>query len=204
MMTLEPALAELFSLTKKRVESTLEGILPAVAREPSRLHTAMRYAALGDGKRVRPLLVYATAQAVFSDHASADSAAAAVELIHAYSLVHDDLPAMDDDDLRRGRATVHKAFDEGTAVLVGDALQTLAFDVLINDKHIADCTKLEMLKWLSRASGVAGMVSGQALDIQSVDVRLDLEHLEQMHNLKTGALIEASVARSTLQPKTQQ
>ena len=198
MMTLEPALAELFSLAKKRVENTLESILPAVASEPSRLHTAMRYAALGDGKRVRPLLVYATAQAVFSDHASADSAAAAVELIHAYSLVHDDLPAMDDDDLRRGRATVHKAFDEGTAVLVGDALQTLAFDVLINDKHIADCTKLEMLKWLSRASGVAGMVGGQALDIQSVDVRLDLEHLEQMHNLKTGALIEASVALGAL------
>jgi farnesyl diphosphate synthase len=197
-MTLEPALADLFSLAKKRVESTLEGILPAVAKEPSRLHTAMRYAALGEGKRVRPLLVYATAQAVYSDHASADSAAAAVELIHAYSLVHDDLPAMDDDDLRRGRATVHKAFDEGTAVLVGDALQTLAFDVLINDPHIADSTKLEMLKWLSRASGVAGMVGGQALDIQSVDTQLDLEHLERMHNLKTGALIEASVALGAL------
>ena len=197
-MTLEPALADLFSLAKKRVESTLEGILPAVAKEPSRLHTAMRYAALGEGKRVRPLLVYATAQAVYSDHASADSAAAAVELIHAYSLVHDDLPAMDDDDLRRGRATVHKAFDEGTAVLVGDALQTLAFDVLINDLHIADRTKLEMLKWLSRASGVAGMVGGQALDIQSVDTQLDLEHLERMHNLKTGALIEASVALGAL------
>jgi geranylgeranyl pyrophosphate synthase len=112
--------------------------------------------------------------------------------------VHDDLPAMDDDDLRRGRATVHKAFDEGTAVLVGDALQTLAFDVLINDEHLADCTKLEMLKWLSRASGVAGMVGGQALDIQSVDVELDLEHLEHMHNLKTGALIEASVALGAL------
>ncbi len=197
-MTLEPALAELFSITKKRVENTLEGILPAVASEPSRLHTAMRYAALGDGKRVRPLLVYAASQAAYSDYASSDSAAAAVELIHAYSLVHDDLPAMDDDDLRRGRATVHKAFDEGTAVLVGDALQTLAFDVLINDEHIADYTKLEMLKWLSRASGVAGMVGGQALDIQSVDVELDLEHLEHMHNLKTGALIEASVALGAL------
>ena len=198
MMTLKPALAELFSLAKKRVENTLESILPAVASEPSRLHTAMRYAALGDGKRVRPLLVYAASQAVYSDFASSDSAAAAVELIHAYSLVHDDLPAMDDDDLRRGRATVHKAFDGGTAVLVGDALQTLAFDVLINDEHLADCNKLEMLKWLSRASGVAGMVGGQALDIQSVDVELDLEHLEHMHNLKTGALIEASVALGAL------
>src|SRR6056300_1197725 len=132
-MTLKPALAELFSITKKRVENTLEGILPAVASEPSRLHTAMRYAALGDGKRVRPVLVYAASQAVGARPDCLDAAACAVELIHAYSLVHDDLPAMDDDDLRRGRPTCHKAYDEATALLVGDALQTLAFYVLSHD-----------------------------------------------------------------------
>ena len=194
-MTLEPALADLFSLAKKRVESTLEGILPAVAKEPSRLHTAMRYAALGEGKRVRPLLVYATAQAVYSDHASADSAAAAVELIHAYSLVHDDLPAMDDDDLRRGKPSCHKAFDEATAILAGDALQTLAFAVLSDsDWHaLPPKVRLDMLNVLANASGSVGLAGGQVLDLNMTSQDPTLETLATMHRCKTGALIEAAV-----------
>lgn len=166
-----------------------------VAHAPSvRLREAMEHAALGGGKRLRPVLVYGSALAVGGTLDAADAAASAVELIHNYSLVHDDLPAMDDDDLRRGRPTVHKAFDEATAILVGDALQSLAFRVLSEPSTIAPATQLRMVQILSEAAGELGMVGGQSLDFDAMGKLLSLEALETMHKLKTGALIRASVA----------
>lgn len=166
-----------------------------VANAPSvRLREAMEHAALGGGKRLRPVLVYGSALAVGGTLDAADAAASAVELIHNYSLVHDDLPAMDDDDLRRGRPTVHKAFDEATAILVGDALQSLAFRVLSEPSTIAPATQLRMVQILSEAAGELGMVGGQSLDFDAMGKLLSLEALETMHKLKTGALIRASVA----------
>ena len=162
---------------------------------PQRLHAAQRYAVLGGGKRLRPLLVYCTGEAL-GIHASAlDAPAAAVELIHSYSLVHDDLPAMDDDDLRRGQPTTHRAFDEATAILAGDALQVLAFSLLARDRAagVSSEARLKMIQILADASGTAGMAGGQALDLSAVGRNLDLEELEAMHRLKTGALIRASV-----------
>ncbi len=159
-----------------------------------KLKNAMQYACLGGGKRIRPVLTYAAALAVGGSLRSADNAAAAVELIHSYSLVHDDLPAMDDDDLRRSKPTVHKAYDEATAILVGDALQSLAFQLLSADSERANTGKqLAMVQLLSRAAGAAGMVGGQSLDFEAVGGNLDLLQLEQMHQLKTGALISCSV-----------
>ncbi|PCO06175.1 geranyl transferase [Microbulbifer flavimaris] len=154
----------------------------------------MHYGALGPGKRLRPALVYACAGIVQGEHfdpARCDSAAAALECIHAYSLIHDDLPAMDDDDLRRGRATCHIAYDEATAILAGDALQTLAFELLLHSEAEAHL-KVRLMEELAAGSGARGMVSGQAIDLAAVDHQLDLEQLEQMHRLKTGALICAS------------
>ncbi len=166
-----------------------------VAHAPSvRLREAMEHAALGGGKRLRPVLVYGSALAVGGTLDAADAAASAVELIHNYSLVHDDLPAMDDDDLRRGRPTVHKAFDEATAILVGDALQSLAFRVLSEPSTIAPATQLRMVQILSEAAGELGMVGGQSLDFDAMGKLLSLEALETLHKLKTGALIRASVA----------
>jgi geranylgeranyl diphosphate synthase type II len=147
---------------------------------------------MGGGKRVRPLLVYAACEALGGEPEQADHAACAVELIHAYSLVHDDLPAMDDDDLRRGRPTTHKAYDEACAILAGDALQTFAVEVLTQAPQAAE-TRLKMLSVLARASGPAGMVGGQAIDLESVGKQIDQTALEMMHRHKTGALIEASV-----------
>ncbi|SHF15956.1 geranylgeranyl diphosphate synthase, type II [Microbulbifer donghaiensis] len=158
------------------------------------LFAAMRYAALGPGKRLRPALVYACAQTLRGadfEPASCDAAAAALECIHAYSLVHDDLPAMDDDDLRRGRPTCHIEFDEASAILAGDALQTQAFELLLASSCAAEL-KLRLLAELAEASGARGMVAGQAIDLDSVDKTLDLAQLENMHRLKTGALIRAS------------
>ncbi|MBB5208218.1 polyprenyl synthetase family protein [Chiayiivirga flava] len=175
-----------------RCETTLDRILPADTVAPQRLHAAMRHATLGGGKRMRPLLVYATGTAFGIDAAALDGTAAAVELIHAYSLVHDDLPAMDDDALRRGRPTVHVAFDEATAILAGDALQTLAFELLCEAPFEAG-VRVAMLAALARASGAAGMVGGQALDLAAVGHRLDTDGLRTMHRAKTGALIRASV-----------
>lgn len=155
----------------------------------------MRYAVLGPGKRIRPVLVYATGEIFGTSLRQLDSSAVAVELIHAYSLVHDDLPAMDNDDLRRGRATCHRAFDEATAILAGDALQALAFQVLAVDEHLtcsAEC-RLRMIKELALASGSLGMAGGQAIDLAAVGKRLTLDQLESMHVYKTGALIRASV-----------
>ncbi len=158
------------------------------------LKEAMQYACLGAGKRIRPVLTYGSALAVGGNLEAADNAAAAVELIHSYSLVHDDLPAMDDDDLRRGRPTLHKAFDEATAILVGDALQSLAFQILSADIDPMGASKrLAMVQILSQAAGATGMVGGQSLDFEAVGEKLTLAQLEQMHKLKTGALIRCAV-----------
>lgn len=159
-----------------------------------RLKDAMEYACLGGGKRIRPVLAYGGVQAVGGELEAADAAAAACELIHSYSLVHDDLPAMDDDDLRRGRATVHKAFDEATAILVGDALQSLAFQILSEaNQSLSHEKQLARVQLLSHAAGASGMVGGQSLDFEAVGAQLDLQQLEQMHKLKTAALIKCAV-----------
>jgi geranylgeranyl diphosphate synthase, type II len=178
-----------------RVQAVLDGVLPAVDVIPQRLHAAQRYAVLSGGKRLRPLLVYCTGEAVGVPASALDAPAAAVELIHSYSLVHDDLPAMDDDDLRRGRPTTHRAFDEATAILAGDALQVLAFSLLARDRAagVSPDARLKMIQILADASGTAGMAGGQAMDLSAVGRNLDLEELEAMHRLKTGALIRASV-----------
>ena len=168
--------------------------------QPQELHSAMRYATLGDGKRVRPVLVYAAGQALGVKPDCLDGAACAVELIHAYSLVHDDLPAMDDDDLRRGRPTCHRAYDEATAILAGDALQTLAFRVLCEDDGLCidRADRLRMIAELAHASGSRGMAGGQALDIAATGREIDLAQLENLHIHKTGALILASVRLGAL------
>jgi geranylgeranyl pyrophosphate synthase len=191
---------QLVAETRERVEAALDHRLPAEGDLPSLLHRAMRYSALDGGKRVRPLLVYAAGQAVGVPPEQLDAAACAVELIHVYSLVHDDLPAMDDDDLRRGKPTCHKAFDEATAVLVGDALQSLAFEVLATDTALAvpGERRAEMIAELARASGSRGMVGGQAIDIAAAGTRLDLDALQTMHRMKTGALIAVSVRLGAL------
>jgi farnesyl diphosphate synthase len=180
---------------RERVEDVLERYLPASDSTPARLHQAMRYAALGPGKRIRPVLVYATGAAVGLPPAALDGPAAAVELIHAYSLVHDDLPAMDDDDLRRGRPTTHRAFDEATAILAGDALQVLAFEILAEDASLPvdPAHRLEMFRMLAHASGTQGMAGGQAMDLAAVGRQLERAQIEEMHARKTGALIRAAV-----------
>lgn len=174
----------------ERVENALAERLPPAETPPASLHAAMRYSVLGGGKRVRPLLCYATGELLEIDPAALDDAACAVELVHAFSLVHDDLPAMDDDALRRGRPTTHKAYGEATAILAGDALQTLAFIVLSRG---ADRSRLEMLRILAAATGSEGMTGGQAIDLAAEGHAIGLEALEQMHRLKTGCLIRASV-----------
>ncbi|QMV62637.1 farnesyl diphosphate synthase [Pseudomonas berkeleyensis] len=183
-----------------RVDTALEQLFQAPRTELERLYQAMRYSVMNGGKRVRPLLVYAACETLEGDLERADGAACAVELIHAYSLVHDDLPAMDDDDLRRGQPTTHKAFDEASAILAGDALQSLAFEVLADRRRNPQDAevRLQMIELLSRAAGPAGMVGGQAIDLGSVGLQLDQQALEVMHRHKTGALIEASVALGAL------
>jgi farnesyl diphosphate synthase len=182
-------------------ENDLSGFLPPAATIPTKLHAAMRYALLGGGKRVRPLLVYAAGALFNADAATLSRAAAAVEMIHAYSLVHDDMPCMDDDELRRGKPTVHVAYDEATALLVGDALQSQAFLVLSEVTSIPASRQVAMLRLLAHASGSAGMCGGQAIDLDSVGISLSLEQLEQMHQLKTGALLRASVVLGALAGK---
>ena len=183
-----------FAAWRVRVEATLHRALPPAAEAPQRLHAAMRHAALDGGKRMRPLLVYATGTAFGADAASLDAPAAAVELIHAYSLVHDDLPAMDDDSLRRGKPTVHVAFDEATAILAGDALQSLAFE-LLTDAALPAETRVPMLRELAIAAGAGGMCGGQALDIDATGngASISAEALQRLHALKTGALLRASI-----------
>jgi farnesyl diphosphate synthase len=193
-------LKEYLQECRTRVEAALDHWLPLASTQPERLHAAMRYATLGEGKRVRPLLVYATGKALGILPEQLDGPACAVELIHAYSLVHDDLPAMDDDDLRRGQPTCHKAFDEATAILAGDALQTLAFKVLTRDPRLKvdNDARLQMIETLALASGSRGMAGGQAIDLESVGRELDVVQLENMHIHKTGALIRASVRLGAL------
>jgi farnesyl diphosphate synthase len=178
-----------------RIEAVLLRALPSVDTAPQRLHAAMHYSVLGGGKRLRPLLVYCTGEALGLDPNILDTPAAAVELIHAYSLIHDDLPAMDDDDLRRGRPTTHRAYDEATAILAGDALQVLAFARLArtDGTGLSPAARLQTVQILADASGTAGMAGGQALDLEAVGRQLSLAELEDMHRLKTGALIRASV-----------
>lgn len=194
------SLKSLMTTYRQQVDSALESWLPAMSIQPSRLHEAMRYTVQNGGKRVRPLLVYLTGNALNVNPAWLDAPACAVEFIHAYSLVHDDLPAMDDDDLRRGKPTCHKVFDDATAILVGDALQTLAFYVLSHDSklQVADKRRLEMIETLALASGSRGMVGGQAIDMDSVGKSLNVAELENMHIHKTGALIRASVKLGAL------
>ncbi len=193
--TPSPAAPTPIGTFRSRIETVLERWLPPSSAVPQRLHEAIRYSVLGTGKRVRPILVYATGSALRVPLAQLDGPAAAVELIHAYSLVHDDLPAMDDDDLRRGRPTCHKAFDEATAILVGDALQVLAFRILASDPALPPdpATRVRMIELLAEASGTEGMAGGQALDLAAIGRTLTLDELEQMHARKTGALIRASV-----------
>jgi len=185
---------------QQRVEQALVGVLgTANAATAARLHAAMSYSVLNGGKRLRPLLVYVTGEALGASAADLDAPAAAVELIHAYSLIHDDLPAMDDDDLRRGLPTCHKAFDEGTAILAGDALQALAFGALGTlDNGLSDATRVRMLAVLAEAIGTGGMAGGQAMDLEAAGQPIDAARIEQMHRLKTGALIRASVELGAL------
>ncbi|MBA3564113.1 MAG: polyprenyl synthetase family protein [Gammaproteobacteria bacterium] len=185
---------------QRRVGSAIETWLPDADDTPGRLRDAMRYCVLGDGKRIRPVLVYTTGEVLGVPLAQLDGPACAIELIHAYSLVHDDLPAMDDDDLRRGRPTCHHAFDEATAILVGDVLQVLAFKILASDPAMLPdaVRRLRMIELLADASGSRGMAGGQATDLAAAGRQLDLAALEHMHRLKTGALMHASVMLAAL------
>jgi len=180
---------------QQRLEAALGRFLPSENTLPVQLHQAMRYAVLGGGKRIRPLLVYAAGQASGARQHALDVTACSVECIHAYSLVHDDLPAMDDDDLRRGKPTCHKVYGEAEAILAGDALQALAFFLLAHADMgaISSHRRLQMIELLSQASGSRGMVGGQSLDLAATGKQLDIAELEDMHIHKTGALIRASV-----------
>lgn len=180
---------------RARMEQALAARLPRTDQTPERLHAAMRYSVLGGGKRVRPILLLATARSLGLAEDQVEAAACALELVHVYSLVHDDLPSMDDDDLRRGRPTCHKAYDEATALLVGDALQSLAFELLARDAALpADpAIRVRLVELLARAIGSLGMAGGQAIDLEAEGRKLAIGQVEEMHSLKTGALIRASV-----------
>jgi geranylgeranyl pyrophosphate synthase len=198
-----PALADFLTcrvpLYQQRIEAVLARALEIEGGATARLLDAMRYSTLAGGKRVRPILVYATGEAHGAALESLDSAAAAVELIHVYSLVHDDLPAMDNDDLRRGRPTCHRAFDEATAILTGDALQARAFEVLaLAPSTIPASARIDMLRVLADSIGTRGMAGGQAIDLAAVKQTLSEQSLERMHRQKTGALIQASVLLGAL------
>ena len=182
---------------RARIEAALDAALPPATREPARLHAAMRHAVLGGGKRLRALLVYAAGDLGNADAKALDRAAVAVELVHAYSLVHDDLPAMDDDALRRGQPTVHVAFDEATAILAGDALQALAFEVLA-DGDAPAAVRLALVSTLARAVGSLGMCGGQQLDMDATAGSPTVAELQVLHGMKTGALIAASVRLGAL------
>lgn len=180
---------------RTRVDAALDRWLPPAVVAPARLHEALRYAVLGEGKRLRPLLVYASGEMLGIAPSRCDALAVAVELVHAYSLVHDDLPAMDDDELRRGHPTLHVAYDEATALLVGDALQSLAFEVLATDPECGatPARRLALIRTLAGAVGSLGMVGGQSLDLGAEGRRLDAAEIEQVYRLKTGRLIGAAV-----------
>lgn len=183
---------------QQRINAHLDQQLQTAEPRLQQLFSAMRYSVTHGGKRIRPMLAYACCETLGGEAVQADTAAAAVEAIHAYSLIHDDLPAMDDDDLRRGRPTCHIAYDQATAILAGDALQALAFQWLAQAQSLKPCTRLRMIDLLACAAGPAGMVGGQAIDLGAVGEKLDLATLEQMHQHKTGALIRASVQLGAL------
>ncbi|UCC56969.1 MAG: (2E,6E)-farnesyl diphosphate synthase [Gammaproteobacteria bacterium] len=184
---------------QERLEKSLSHWLPAAGTHPATLHESMRYAVLDGGKRIRPTLVYASGQAVGSAPELLDGPACAIEFMHAYSLVHDDLPAMDDDDLRRGKPSCHRAYGEATAILAGDALQSLAFYVLAHDNTpIRDQTRRRMIEALALAAGSRGMAGGQMIDLTAAGQELDIAELEYMHIHKTGALIRCSVVIGAL------
>ena len=200
MTTQRNGFAQRVAFFRSRIESVLDRALALPEPGTQRLREAMRYSALGAGKRLRPTLVYLTGESLGAPLERLDAPAAAVELIHVYSLVHDDLPAMDDDDLRRGRPTCHRAYDEATAILVGDALQALAFAVLAEEStpDTAAPVQVEMLRVLARATGTAGMAGGQAVDLAAAGHTLTVAAIEEMHRRKTGALIECSVVLGAL------
>lgn len=185
--------ADRIALYTARVDDRLEAALPRADTRPERLHHAMRYAVLNGGKRVRPLLVYAAGECLDVDPCLLDVPAVAIELIHAFSLVHDDLPAMDNDDLRRGKPTVHKQYDEATAILAADALQPLAFSVLANIDGVAPGVAVDLVRLISGACGSTGMTGGQSIDLAAEGMALSARELEHMYSLKTGALIHAAV-----------
>lgn len=193
-------LKEILPVYQSRVETALDHWLPGADIEPVKLHRAMRYATLGGGKRIRPVLLYACGETLGVPLQAMDGLAAAVEMIHAYSLIHDDLPAMDDDDLRRGKPTCHKAFDEATAILAGDAIQALSFHVIAADSAILVNAeqRIKMINTLALNSGSLGMAGGQVIDLASVGRSLTLPELENMHNHKTGMLIRASLQLGAL------
>ena len=186
------------SRARAQTELILERVLPAASKQPESLHQAMRYAVLDGGKRLRPLLVLAAAELGKSVQAACEQAAAAVECIHVYSLVHDDMPAMDNDTLRRGKPTCHVRYGEATALLTGDALQTLAFELLSQANGLPAERQLRMIRTLAAASGSLGMAGGQAVDLDNVGKSLSQTELEAMHRLKTGALIRAAVLLGAL------
>ncbi len=192
--------SERLQVYQQSVETALDHWLPESSIQPEKLHEAMRYSVLGDGKRIRPVLLYATGEAFGVGLDALDGPACAVEIIHAYSLIHDDLPSMDDDDLRRGRPTCHMSYDEATAILAGDALQALAFHILAHDPNIKvnSQQRLSMIDTLAIASGSRGMAGGQAIDLASVGKSLNIAELENMHIHKTGALIRASAELGAL------
>lgn len=200
MTSLKPAF---FSDYPALIDSSLKHYIKEFSHSDVRLAEAIQYSTLLGGKRIRPILTLATAECVGSATDSALPFACAIELIHAYSLIHDDLPAMDNDDLRRGQATCHIAFDEATAILAGDALQAMAFELIANKSELPANKTLHIIQTLSKASGARGMVYGQALDFDSVGKKLDLHTLEKMHRHKTGVLIEASVIIGALTSKSQ-
>lgn len=198
MPSASPTLEDFLSSSRMRCETQMQQSLTSLSVMPERLVEAMRYSSLLGGKRIRPCLVYASAAALGAPLQQADAAAAAVEFIHCYSLIHDDLPALDNDDLRRGKPTLHRAYDEATAILAGDALQSLAFQLLAEASGTQADFRLRMVILLARSSGCDGMIAGQSIDMAAVGKQLTLPELENMHNLKTGALISASVELGAL------
>ena len=193
-------LNELLTTYSQRVETFLDNHLPSEQLAPTKLHRAIRYAALGNGKRIRPALVYATGEALSINVLHLDCIAAAIELMHCYSLIHDDLPAMDDDDLRRGRPTCHRAFDEATAILAGDAMQALAFSVLTDESVPGPIENIRArhVYLLANSAGSLGMAGGQAIDLEVVNQDIAIDELEEMHRKKTGCLIHACIYMTQL------
>jgi farnesyl diphosphate synthase len=183
---------------RERVEAKLDAVLPPATEPPRRLHDAMRYAVFNGGKRVRPLLVYASGECLDIPEDLLDTPAAAIELVHAFSLVHDDLPAMDDDDLRRGKPTLHRQYDEATAILAADALQPLAFSVLTRESKLSGDVRANLVKLVADACGSLGMTGGQSMDLSAEGRTLEVTEIEHMYALKTGALIHASVVAPAL------